>query len=256
MRCYVWKVAVKKRASADQLPLLVAPTPRRKRKVRRGRPKQPGAGVPHRRRPLLSSRHPVHVVLRVVSEVGSLRRRLAYRAVREATIVALQREDFRIVHLSLQRTHIHLLVEASNRRALSRGMQSFQISAAKQLNRMIGKARQGPRRRGTVFSDRYYAEVIESPLQARRALAYTLNNWRKHREARDPRLASWAYDLFSSGWSFPDWAELIDDPMFHPPPPTYEPLLVRPPTTWLLLVGWKRHGLISYHEVPSANDRR
>ena len=237
----------------EQLPLLVAPTPRRKRKAKRGRPKKPGAGVPHRRRPSLSARHPVHVVLRVVGAVGSLRRRLAYHAIRAATIVAVEKASFRIVHLSLQRTHIHLLVEASDRRALARGMQSFQISAAKHLNRAISKGRPGPRRKGPVFSDRYYAEVIKSPLQARRALSYVLQNWRKHHEDRDARCAGWTYDWFSSAWSFPDWAELAHDPFFHPPPPTYEPFLVRRPTTWLLLVGWKRHGLISYREVPSAH---
>ena len=236
----------------EQLPLLVAPTPKRKRKPKRGRPKKPGAGVPHKRRPTLSARHPVHVVLRVVSAVGSLRRRLAYRAIRAATIVSVQKEDFRIVHLSLQRTHIHMLVEADDRRALSRGMQSFKISAAKHLNRMISKNRPGPRRKGRVFSDRYYAEIIESPRQARHALSYVLGNWRKHGEDRDPRLANWTYDWFSSAWSFPDWSEDINDPFFHPPPPTYEPLLVRRPTTWLLRTGWKRHGLISYREVPSA----
>ena len=195
----------------------------------------------------------MHVVLRIVGAVGSLRRRLAYHAIREATIVAAQREDFRIVHVSLQRTHIHLLVEADHRRALSRGMQSFQISAAKHLNRMISKGKPGPRRRGRVFSDRYHAEIIDSPRRARRALSYVLNNWRKHAEDRDPRVGGWAFDWFSSGWSFPDWAELIDDPMFHPSPPTYEPLIVRRPTTWLLRTGWKRHGLISYREIPSTN---
>ena len=237
---------------AEQLPLLVAPTPRRKRKPKRGRPKKHGAGVPHVRRPVLSPRHPVHVVLRVVGAVGNLRRRLAYHAVRAATIVVAERDDFRIVHLSLQRTHIHMLVEADDRRALARGMQSFQISAAKHLNRMISKDRRGPRRKGRVFSDRYYAEIIDSPRQVRHALSYVLGNWRKHGEDRDPRLASWNYDWFSSAWSFPDWAEDINDPFFHPPPPNYEPLLVRQPTTWLLRTGWKRHGLISYREVPSS----
>ncbi|HEY0192251.1 MAG TPA: transposase, partial [Kofleriaceae bacterium] len=135
---------------AEQLPLLVAPTPPRKRKPKLGRPKKARAGAPHKMRPALSRHHPVHVVLRVVREVGSLRRRLAYQAIREATLVVAERGDFRIVHLSLQRTHIHLLVEAGNRRALWRGMQSFQISAAKHLNRMISKGRPGPRRRGGV----------------------------------------------------------------------------------------------------------
>jgi len=236
---------------SEQLPLLVSATPRRKRAAKRGRPKKHG-GVPHVRRPVLSSRHPVHVVLRVVGAVGSLRRRHAYRAVRAATIVVAERDDFRIVHLSLQRTHIHMLVEAADRRALARGMQSFQISAAKQLNRAISKDRPGPRRRGRVFSDRYYAEVITSPRQARHALAYVLQNWRKHHEDRDTRFVGWDFDWFSSAWVFPDWLECTD-PFFHPPPPTYEPLIVRRPTTWLLSIGWKRYGLISYREVPSSH---
>ncbi len=237
---------------AEQLPLLVAPTPRRKQKAKLGRPKKVGAGAPHKRRPSLSRHHPVHVVLRVVHAVGTLRRRLAHQAIREATFVVMKREDFRIVHMSLQRTHIHLLVEASDRRALSRGMQGFQISAAKHLNRMISKGRPGPRRKGRVFSDRYYAQVIKSPQQARHALSYVLNNWRKHIEDRDPRMAGWTFDWFSSAWTFADWKELIDEPFLHLPPPTYEPLIVRRPATWLLSTGWKLHGLISYREVPSA----
>jgi putative transposase len=242
---------------AGQLVLLEAPTLRRKRKVRRGRPKKPGAGAPHVRRPVLSRHHPVHVVLRVVKDVGTLRRRLVFQAIRNATIAVVERADFRIVHLSLQRTHIHLLVEASDRMALARGMQSFQISAAKQLNRMISKGRVGPRRRGTVFPDRYHAEIIDSPRQARHALAYILNNWRKHAEdRRDPRIKDWDHDWFSTAWSFTDWAELADEHFLRFPPPTYEALLVRRPSTWLLRDGWKRHGLISYHEVPSLKGQR
>jgi len=37
----------------------------------------------------------------------------------------------RILHVSTQRTHIHLLVEADHKDALASGMQGFQISAAK-----------------------------------------------------------------------------------------------------------------------------
>src|SRR5262245_9213348 len=62
------------------------------------KPKGHRAGSPHKARPELDARHPVHVVLRVVAAVGSLRRRCAYRAIREATITTARREDFRIVH--------------------------------------------------------------------------------------------------------------------------------------------------------------
>ncbi|HEY0192027.1 MAG TPA: hypothetical protein VGC42_12995, partial [Kofleriaceae bacterium] len=89
------------------------------------------------------------------------------------------------------------------------------------------------------------------PRQARHALSYVLNNWRKHIEDRDPRITDWTFDWFSSGWTFPDWAELTHEPFLHLPPPTYEPLLVCRPATWLLRTGWKLHGLISYREVPS-----
>jgi hypothetical protein len=46
----------------------------------------------------------LHVVLRVAPEVGNLRQRKLYQAMREATIVAAVRERIRIVHISLQRT--------------------------------------------------------------------------------------------------------------------------------------------------------
>src|SRR5215467_10025105 len=133
-------------------------------------PKGKRAGAPHKERPALNPRYPVHVVLRVVAAVGSLRRRCVYQAIREATITTARREDFRIIHLSIQRTHVHLLVEADGKEALAKGMQGFQISAAKQLNAAISHSRPGPRRRGTVFPDRYHAEIITSPTQARHTM--------------------------------------------------------------------------------------
>src|SRR5512140_1370533 len=81
-------------------------------------PKGKRAGAPHKARPFLAARYPVHVVLRVVREVGNLRRRCVYQAIREATLTTARREDFRIVHVSIQRTHVHLLVEADRKEAL------------------------------------------------------------------------------------------------------------------------------------------
>ena len=194
----------------------------------------------------------MHVVLRVVRAVGGLRRRSVYHAIRAATLTAARREDFRIVHLSVQRTHIHLIVEAHDKDALASGMQGFQISAAKHLNAAISDGRPGPRRRGPVFPDRYHAEIITSPRQARHAISYVLNNWHKHDEDRAELARTWRIDPYSSGVMFPDWKERIDEPFLWRGPPTYDPLMVRRPQSWLLREGWKRHGLISYREVPSA----
>src|SRR3954462_11894074 len=173
-------------------------------------PRAARAGSPHTPRPDLQARYPVHVTLRVSREVGNLRRRCVYEAVREATLTTAGREDFRIVHLSIQRTHVHLIVEANDKAALAKGMQGFQISAAKHLNAAISKGQSGPRRRGAVFPDRYHATIITSPRQARHALAYCLNNWRHHQEDRRAPMSGWTIDWFSTAVMFPGWAEYGD----------------------------------------------
>jgi len=142
------------------------------------RPKGHRAGAPHKTREALRGRYPVHVTLRVVREIGSLRRKAAYHAIRQATLTTAASGRIRIVQASIQRSHIHLLVEAKNKKSLAAGLQGFQVSAAKHLNAAFGKMTRGPRRRGTVFSDRYHAEIITSPTQARQALSYVMMNWR------------------------------------------------------------------------------
>jgi len=122
------------------------------------------------------------VTLRVVAEVGWLRRMDAYRAVRRALTRVLANHDaFRIVHISVQGTHVHVLCEADDKVALARGIQGFQIAAAKALNRLASKRAVEPRT-GQVFADRYHVESISSVRQTRHALAYVLNNWRRHHE--------------------------------------------------------------------------
>jgi len=218
-----------------------------------GRPaKGARAGSPHRQRPFHDAQHPVHVVLRAVHAVGNLRRRSVYHPIRKATRTTARRGDFRIVHLSIQHDHVHLLVEADDKAALASGMQGFQISAAKHLNAAISKERKGERRRGPVFPDRYHPVVITSPTQARHALSYVINNWRKHREDRSATTRGWIIDWFSSAPLFGDWQEHGGKTVLLPHPPNYDPLVVHPPRTWMLSTGWKVVGPISYSAVPSA----
>src|SRR5258705_11835477 len=131
-------------------------------------------------------------------------------------------------------------------------MQGFQISAAKHLNAAISRGRPGSRRRGSVFPDRYHAEIITSPRQARHALAYVLLNWRKHQEDRSAKTRHWKIDWFSSAGMFPGWAEYGDEPFMWRGPVTYDPLVVYQPRTWLLREGWRKAGSISCREVPAA----
>jgi len=216
---------------------------------------------PHKVRTRGKPRFPRHAVLRVVPVIGNLRKRHLYAALRMATIAVAMRElhaddvngAFRIVHISIQATHIHLLVEADNKLAMSRGMQSFMISAAKQINRAYSeKMKLAVRRRGRVFADRYHQEIIETPTQARHALSYVLNNWRKHREDRRRGTETWSVDPYSTGWHFTGWRERADCDVHWRRRETYDPLVVYFPKTWLLCEGWRKAGTISFDEVPSA----
>lgn len=213
------------------------------------KPKGLRAGSRHDRRPEIRPQHPLHIVLRVVPAAGSMRRRKMYQVMRDATVLAAVRERIRIVHISLQRTHVHLIVEADDRQSLARGMQGLQISAARRINTLLGDGA-GRRRRGRVFADRYHLEIITSPRQARHAIGYVMCNWRKHREDQHGLPATWLVDPFSSGISFPDWQELDGKPWMWTLRTSYEPLMVRRPRSWLLREGWKRHGPISARQVP------
>src|SRR5215216_2449068 len=83
----------------------------------------------HARRPELSFQHPVHVMLRTLWSVLPLRQREGYEAIRRALVHYVDGTDFRVVHISIQKQHLHLIVEATHKDALRRGMQSFAIRA-------------------------------------------------------------------------------------------------------------------------------
>ena len=208
-----------------------------------------GCAASHGARREVEARYPMHITPRVVPEIGNMRRRDMYRAVRDASVVAAVRERIRIVQISIQDTHIHMLVEASDKQALARGMQGFQISVARNVNSAL-RTDACRRRRGRVFAGRYHVVVIRTPTQARNTLAYVLGNWKKHRVGRGDLPATWLADPFSSGISFPDWHEREAEHCMPRLPRDYDPLIVRRPRSWLLQSGWKRVGVIRASDSP------
>ena len=104
---------------------------------------------PHKPRPAIAARQPLVVVARFVRAVNGNH---VNGAVERALDLSRERADFEILELRVRRDAIHLVVEATDRRALARGMQGFQVSAARGINRAA-------KRRGTVFVDRYRANV-------------------------------------------------------------------------------------------------
>ena len=207
-----------------------------------GRKRSRTSDVPHRARPAVRKYDVQHVVLRTRKDVPRLRRGKTYQAIRHALQRTLGETAFRVVHTSIQRNHLHFLIEANDKGALSHGMRSLAIMAARAINRVLG-------RQGKVFAYRYHASSISSPRQMRNALSYVLNNWRRHDEDETCEAAHRAMlDPYTTAISFRGWREAEQFAV----PAGYEPLPSAAPETWLLRVGWERRGKISVFEVPGG----
>jgi REP element-mobilizing transposase RayT len=235
------QVKARKRGRCKQLKLEF------RRKSRRGgkrdnagrKPKGDKAGVSHAKRPPLPSGKPVHVTTKLCDDMPPLRRRKVWQKLREAFWGVYGRAGFRIVHFSVQHNHIHLIIEACGKEALSRGVQAFKIRFANAINAFLG------REKGTVFADRYYMHILRTPTEVRNGLAYVLLNGRRHGEDRGVPLPERWVDPYSSARYFEGWREYVD------PPDDTSPL-VGEASFWLLKEGWRRarKGRISIVEFP------
>ena len=198
------------------------------------KPNGPKPRVPHKARPILAARYPVHITVRVRPGLPSLRRLRAYRTIREAFRAGRNRFGFRLNQYTVLGNHVHLIGEAIDRRALSRGMQGLLIRMAKALNRLWDRS-------GSVFADRYHGRILRTPREVRNALAYVLLNARRHgiRYVKD------IPDPFSSGTGFDGWR----DRRIRAHGTRGFPH-VASAKTWLQRVGWRRYGLVKLDEIP------
>jgi putative transposase len=177
--------------------------------------------------------HPVHVTLKAVGGVASLRGyRVGQRVCRYFRTVLGRWKDFRVVAFSVQSNHVHLIVEADNARALSRGMQGLASGLARLVNACVGRG-------GKLWRDRYHARELTNPTMTRHAMRYVLQNNAHHggQPGIDP--------LSSATWCA-HWIEVA-------PATTGSP--VAPPQTWLLRYGWHElgGGPLSVHEGPAEH---
>jgi REP element-mobilizing transposase RayT len=215
----------------------------------------------------------LHVTLR--ARFRGMRTQRVFAALVQALRRSSRRapERFRVVQFSIQSDHVHLLVEAAEKEALSRGIQGLTISMARRVNRVLG-------RRGQFWADRFHARSLESPRAVRNALVYILANFRKH---AGRRFGS-GIDCFSSAAFFDGWhatpqqldaiqglairirgsplsvrAHVHDGTMtlrnadarkFGPRGSQAQ--CIAPARTWLARVGWRRRGLISLAEGPAT----
>jgi REP element-mobilizing transposase RayT len=200
------------------------------RKPRRGR-----AGVPHRRRAVSRREPPLHITVRVHAGLPSLRGQSLLRCVL-AQIRTARRRFLRIVHFSVQSNHIHMIVEADDRKSLAHGMQGFGVRLARHLNRLLSS-------RGNIFEDRYHARTLKTPRDVRNVLVYVICNRKKH------GAGFVGADPCSSAQFFDGWRE---DASLARSRASLDDWPVVPGETWLLSHGWKRWGKLDPDEAPRA----
>ncbi len=187
---------------------------------------------------------PIHVTLRVRPGVPSLRGGGLVREWRRSLAEASERGSFRVTHYSLQGDHAHLIVEAHGKKALACGMKSIGARLARAVNR-VGQ------RSGPVLDGRYHHRSLRSPREVRRALAHVL---RRHlaKSRGLSRSAAAHLDGASSARWFDGWrpktAIRVPESSGHPE--------VARARTWLLRVGWRRHGLVDPEEMPGVSAPR
>ena len=203
----------------------------------------PRPNVPHRTRPQHGAAHPVHVTLR--SLFRPLRSQHVFPTVAIALASATRRrpERFRILHFSVQWDHVHLVVEASDERALSAGLQGVAIRIARSVNQLVS-------RRGRFWADRWHGRALTSPRAVRNALVYVLANFRKHaREQLEPGIDAFSSAALFDGWRVAPSAELPRaGPAVHRAMARW--VAVSKSQTWLARAGWKRRGLVRLDEAP------
>jgi hypothetical protein len=208
-----------------------------------GRPRGPRPRVWHRERERIPGWCPVHVTMRVRADLPSLRTVALVSEFQRSLAEASERGNFRVAHYSLQGDRAHLIVEAHGKEALATGMKSIGARLARAANRVFGRS-------GPVLDGRYHHRLLRTPREVRRALAYILLNARRHLAKRRgvARASAAGLDPASSARWFDGWlpkaANRIQEPRGSRE--------VARPRTWLLRVGWRRHGLVDPSEVPGA----
>lgn len=168
--------------------------------------------MPHTARPRVSVHRPHHVTIKMNRATWNLRSQRCFEPIKRALAVA--RDGFRVVSFSVQRDHLHLVTEASDRRRLSNALRSLVSRLARGLNKAM-------RTRGPRVADRYHEHILKSPTEVLNVLRYVLGNRAIHRA----RLGA-----------APDHGER--DPFSSEANPT----LVAAPASWLLRIGWTRAG--------------
>lgn len=134
------------------------------RRLNSGRKRIHSKGVSHTKREKVRAFTPLHVNFKYKLTVKNKEGLKAlHRAIKNA-----RTQGLKIIHFSLQHNHVHLIIEATNNKTLSKGMRSLTITLAKILNK------------GRIQLQRYHLHVLKTNREIKNAIRYVLFNEKKH----------------------------------------------------------------------------
>lgn len=163
---------------------------------RRGAGRKNNSGeVSHEKREKVDYRKPLHLTLKLKDKRWNLRCGEMSAAFKSSAVGA-KTFGLKILHYSLLKDHLHILVEARDNDQLTRGMRSFGARFGKAIRKIVGG-------RGSVFKGRFHLQVITNPTQMRNALTYVLENFSKHSRVLRH------IDPYSSAAYFHQWPKLL-----------------------------------------------
>lgn len=211
---------------------------------RRGAGRKNMSGLPaHTVRPEVSIKTPLHVTMKLRNGLPSLRTKALLKIFR-ASVCKARLKGLRIVQYSLQSNHLHLIVEAHDKRELASVFKSLGTSLARRINAAAPSrsriANENSEAKVSVFRGRYHLHVLKTPTEVKHALRYVLLNETKHTRRTT------TLDAYSSGARFGLWSQVLgsswrrwvkmDDPLAAQAAEE----LCQTPRSWLLRVGWQR----------------
>lgn len=174
------------------------------------------------------------MTLRARRGAPSLRSPRAFAIVAAAFRGLEPRDDFRLVHYSVQASHAHLVVEADGAAALGGAMRALSIRLTRRMNALLAT-------RGRFLQDRYHLHVLRTPVETRRAVAYVLGNYASHARRRGEPVPDGFVDPCSS--AAPTGLDGL-------------PPAVKPARTWLLANAVARELVAAYGVGVSEGVRR
>ena len=209
-----------------------------------GRKRSKTAGPSHLARPALAKGTPMHITIKLKGGLPPLRTDACWRVVTGVLSAFHKTGRMRVCQFTIQHDHMHLVCEGPDAATVSKAMCSLKTRLAKRLNALW-------KRTGKIFADRYHRQDLTSPRQVRNTLRYVFGNTFKHAPSlrrHVSRSGKTRPDPYSSGAWFDGFREAGIDQS----PEGGVARCTEPPQSWLLTRGWRRHGLLSVLDRPTA----